>query len=79
MPRHRFKVGQKVMAPVSGPHSLAPRGPYVVTRLLPIQDGELTYRVRSELDGHERALRESQIRAAPAGHSKQAADRFIAR
>ena len=65
MPRHRFEVGQKVMAPGAGPHALIPRGPYVVVRLLPIQDGDPGYRVRSEVDGHERALIESQIRAIP--------------
>lgn len=65
MPRHRFEVGQTVVAPVAGPHSLVPGGPYIVLRLLPIQDGEPGYRVRSEVDGHERVLQESQIKAAP--------------
>ena len=65
MPRHRFEMGQKVMVPAAGPHTLVLRGPYVVVRLLPIQDGEPGYRVHSEVDGHERALMESQIRAFP--------------
>ena len=65
MPRHRFDVGQKVVAPVAGPHSLVPPGPYVVVRLLPIQDGEPGYHVRSEVDRHERSLMESRIRALP--------------
>ena len=75
MLRHRFIVGQKVVAPVTGPHSLVPHGPYVITRLLPVQDGEPGYRVRSELDGHERALSEGQIRAAPVGRARQTAER----
>ena len=65
MPRHRFEVGQKVVAPVAGPQSLVPPGPYVVVRLLPIQDGEPGYHVRSEVDGHERSLMESRLRALP--------------
>jgi hypothetical protein len=40
-----------------------PLGPYVIVRLLPIEDGEPHYRVRSSVDGHERALLESQIKA----------------
>ncbi len=71
MLRHRLIVGQKVVVPVAGPHSLVPHGPYVVVRLLPIQDGEPGYRVRSEVDGHERALSEGQIRAAPVGRLRQ--------
>ena len=38
-----------------------PLGPYVIVRLLPMEDGEPHYRVRSSVDGHERALLESQI------------------
>ena len=38
-----------------------PLGPYVIVRLLPVEDGEPRYRVRSSVDGHERALLESQI------------------
>jgi hypothetical protein len=40
-----------------------PLGPYVVVRLLPVEGGEPHYRVRSSVDGHERALLESQIKA----------------
>ena len=38
-----------------------PLGPYVIVRLLPVEHGEPHYRVRSSVDGHERALLESQI------------------
>ena len=38
-----------------------PLGPYVIVRLLPMEEGEPHYRVRSSVDGHERALLESQI------------------
>ena len=36
-----------------------PLGPYVIVRLLPVEGGEPHYRVRSSVDGHERALLES--------------------
>src|SRR3954453_12887543 len=65
MPRHRFEVGQKVMVPGVGLHPAVPPGPYVIVRLLPVQDGEPGYHVRTEVDGRERALMESRIRALP--------------
>jgi len=71
MPRHRFEVGQKVMVPAEGLHPLVPPGPYVVIRLLPIQDGEPGYPVRSEVDGRERAFMESRIRALPSEPPEQ--------
>jgi hypothetical protein len=62
MPAHRFRVGQTVVVPSSGPEGAIPPGPYVIVRLRPVEDGEPHYRVRSTVDGHERALLESQIR-----------------
>jgi hypothetical protein len=62
MPVHRFRVGQTVVVPWSGPEGALPLGPYVIVRLLPLEDGEPHYRVRSSGDGHERALVESQIK-----------------
>ena len=62
MPAYRFRVGQTVVAPWSGPQGAIPLGPYVIVRLLPLENGEPHYRVRSSVDGHERALLESQIR-----------------
>ena len=62
MSTHRLRVGQTIVVPFSGPQGAIPHGPYVVVRLLPLVDGEPHYRVRSEVDGHERALLEGQIR-----------------
>ena len=62
MPAHRFRVGQTVVVPWSGPEGALPLGPYVIVRLLPLVADEPHYRVRSSIDGHERALLESQIR-----------------
>ena len=63
MPAHRFRVGQTVVVSWSGPQVGIPLGPYAIVRLLPVEDGEPHYRVRSSVDGHERALLESQIKA----------------
>jgi hypothetical protein len=62
MPYHRYKVGQTVVAPSGGRDALLPSGPYTIVRLLPLVDSEPHYRVRSTVDGHERALLEGQIR-----------------
>jgi hypothetical protein len=62
MPYHRYRVGQTVVAPSGVRGALMPFGPYVIVRLLPLVDREPHYRVRSTVDGHERALLEGQIR-----------------
>jgi hypothetical protein len=62
MPYHRYKVGQTVVAPSGVRDALIPFGPYVIVRLLPLVDREPHYRVRSTVDGHERALLEGQLR-----------------
>jgi hypothetical protein len=60
---HRFRVGQTVVVPSSGrPKGAIPPGPYIIVRLLPVEGGEPYYRVRSSVDGHERALLENQIK-----------------
>jgi hypothetical protein len=61
MDYHRYKVGQRVVA-ASGRDGLFPPGPYVIVRLMPLVGQEPHYRVRSTIDGHERALLERQIR-----------------
>ena len=62
MPYHRFKLGQTVVAPSGERDALLPLGPYVIVRLLPLVGQEPHYRVRSTVDGHERALLEGQIK-----------------
>src|SRR4051794_10085725 len=47
MSAHRFRVGQTVVVPWSGPEGAIPLGPYVIVRLLPVEHGEPHYRVRS--------------------------------
>jgi hypothetical protein len=72
---HRFKIGQAVVVPLSGPQEAIPSGPYTIVRLLPLADGEPHYRVKSSLDGHERALLEGQIEPA----EEQPAERLSSR
>jgi hypothetical protein len=45
VPAHRFRVGQTVVVPWSGPQVGIPLGPYVIVRLLRVEDGEPHYRV----------------------------------
>jgi hypothetical protein len=55
MPTHRFSVGQMVsFSPDKGQDG---RGSYTVVRLLL----EAQYQVKSDLDGHERVVRENQL------------------
>jgi hypothetical protein len=62
MPPHSFAVGQSVeFMPVRFDGN-APRGFYTVLRLLPNDGRDREYRVRSRTDGHERVVRESQLR-----------------
>ena len=51
-----------VVAPFGGPSALIPRGPHVIVRLLPLVGREPQYRIRSDADGLERVVLESQIR-----------------
>ena len=43
------------------------RGTYTVVRLLPNHGTDREYRVRNARDGHERVVRESQLRRGPLG------------
>jgi len=58
---HKFKIGQQVeYSPPRG--NYAPRGMYLVTKLLPEKDGEFEYFIRSAQEAHERIARESELR-----------------
>ena len=58
MSEHRFQIGQTVVVSAYG----APPGPYSITRLLPVDQGEPNYRGKSLVDNHERAISENAIR-----------------
>ena len=61
MPAHKFAVGQTVrFAPDRHQESVA-RGSFKIVRLLPEEANVLQYRVKSQVDGHERVVREDQL------------------
>jgi len=63
---HGFSVGQSVELLPGRYDGDVPRGAYTVLRLLPNDGTDREYRVRNQRDGHERVVRESQLRAGPA-------------
>ncbi|MBI0433563.1 hypothetical protein [Roseomonas sp. KE0001] len=63
MPPHSLSVGQTVELFPGKLEASAARGTYTVVRLLPNDGADREYRVRNVQDGHERVVRESQLRA----------------
>jgi hypothetical protein len=66
MQSHGFAIGQSVEFYPGSFDGNIPRGAYTVVRLLPNDGADREYRVRNQRDGHERVMRESQLRAGPA-------------
>ena len=61
MAAHKFRVGQALhYSPVRG-EDITRRGRYKVVKQLPEADKMPQYRIKSEMDGHERVVREDQI------------------
>ena len=63
MTQHKFAVGQSVEFRPGTQDGRIPRGPYRIQRHLPSETGDLQYRVRHNVDGHERVVPESQLAA----------------
>ncbi|MCO6414670.1 hypothetical protein JYK14_00550 [Siccirubricoccus sp. KC 17139] len=63
---HNFTVGQTVELCHDRYDRNLPSGAYTITRLLPNDAEDREYRVKSSHDGHERVVRESQLRAGTA-------------
>ena len=63
MATHRFAVGQEVrFSPDRRQEQEHTRGAlFKIVRLLPEAGNMLQYRVKSETDGHERAVQEDQL------------------
>jgi len=62
MSEHKFKVGQTIgFRSYLGARAAAP-GQYQILALIPDQDGEPTYRIKSTLEKHERIAREGELR-----------------
>ena len=61
MSAHKFAVGQTVRFSPDRNQQGAVRGGFTVVRLLPEAASVLQYRVKSQMDGHERVVREDQL------------------
>jgi hypothetical protein len=63
MPARKFKVGQSVrftpgkLTPPAGGQA------YVIVRVLPAEDGEYRYRIKSVYEPYDRMARESELSA----------------
>lgn len=61
MPTHKFALGQKVRF-TAEMGQVANRGEtFIVVRQLPEASGMLQYHIKSEIDGHARVVRETQL------------------
>ena len=61
MLEHKFTVGQTVRFSPDLNQGGNARGSFKVVRRLPEAASVLQYRVKSQLDGHERVVREDQL------------------
>ena len=62
MNMYRYAIGDAVrFTPARFDRSSAPPGGYRVTRLMPEEQGEPQYRIKSGSDAHERTAAESQL------------------
>ena len=61
MPAHRFAIGQTVRFSPDRNQERPARGSFKIVRLLPEEASVFQYRVKSQLDGHERVVREDQL------------------
>ena len=61
MAAHKFSVGQTVHFSPDRGQEVAARGRFTVVSRLPEAAGAFQYRVKSQLDGHERVVREDQL------------------
>jgi hypothetical protein len=62
--QHRFFAGDKIRLNVPKRFTNAASGTYNIVRLLPEREGELQYQIKSDLEGYERVVKESQIEKA---------------
>jgi hypothetical protein len=62
MAPHKFAVGQEVEFTPGRWDGNIPRGVYTITRALPGDDVDRSYRARGAKDGIERVFREGQLR-----------------
>ena len=73
MTLHKYAVGDAVrFTPARSDRSSAPSGSYRVTQLLPEEQGDYQYRVKSAHDAHERIVLESQLELKQLDHTESA-------
>jgi len=65
MSSHRFAEGQVILVPGSRFPTIKRGEHFKVVRLLPPEGTTPQYRIQSELNGHERIVREDEIDAVP--------------
>ncbi len=58
---HKFAIGQTLLFSPAAFEPVKVKGSYSVVRLLPPDNGDNQYRLKSDADGHERVVRESQL------------------
>ena len=61
MSQHRFKVGQVVDFAPGRVGVPASSGKYTIIKLLPFEEGQPQYRIKSSAETFERVARESQL------------------
>jgi len=61
MSGYKFAIGQSVRFSPDRIQLSSGRGRFKIVRLLPEAASVLQYRVKSEIDGHERVVREDQL------------------
>lgn len=61
MATHKFKVGQAVDFNPSRPGVPSATREYKITRLLPSEGGERTYRIKTTTEAFERVARETEL------------------
>ncbi len=59
---HKFKAGQDVYFDAGKGSPLGVSGRYKVLRQLPIEGGEIRYRIKSQAESFERVARESELK-----------------
>jgi hypothetical protein len=57
---HKFKPGQTVLI-AERRYEHTPSGTFTVVRAMPTEHGVRNYRVRSNVDGHERIVTEAEL------------------
>jgi hypothetical protein len=60
MQNHKFSVGQRVKF-YNRVRAAAAQGEYEIVRLLPAEEGQFQYRIKSELERNERVAAEDQL------------------